>query len=178
MEAYVEGRVRIRKVGETYCGNEAQISVLNPMIDWSNHEDEVPGVLFTDLPNLTDADNSTWTSSVNDEQDVYKSVLGYDFQLSPGITDAKCIDVPSSAEEGNAPVFAKLQDGTYLQWTPQLVLEENTIESPIFDGGGEVEQYTDVSSPWIILIVRAQSSCFHQRVHSQMLLFVNHSLYL
>jgi hypothetical protein len=60
------------------------------------------------------------------------------------------MDVPSSAEEGNAPVFAKLQDGTYLQWTPQLVLEENTIESPIFDGGGEVELYTDVSSPWII----------------------------
>ncbi len=144
MEAYVEGRVRVRKVGETYCGNEAQISVLNPMIDWSNHEDQLPGVMFTDLPNLSD---SNWTSSVNDEQDVYKSITGYDFQLVSGITDAKCMDVPSSAEEGSAPVFAKLQDGTYLQWTSQLIFEENTIESPMFDGGGEVEQYTDVSSP-------------------------------
>ena len=175
METLVEGRARVRKIGETYCCNEATISVLNPMIDWSDHEDQVPGVMFTDLPNLSDA---AWTTSVNDEQDVYKSVTGYDFQLVSGITDAKCMDVPFSAEEGNAPVFAKLQDGTYLQWTSQLVLEENTIENPIFDGGGEVEQYTDVSSlDHFLLCVPNHHDCINI-VHSQMLLFVYHSLNL
>ena len=263
IEAYVEGRVRVRPVGETYCGNEAIISVLNPMVDWSGHEDQVPDVLFTGLPNL---DDPAWVSGVNDEQDFYKALNGFDFQLTTGIEDptsrycapatapvdgtvnvglgylnplenghyyefngsvteplnlvpgntyrfnrvanghpfaikgcpnlvaagsgdsftytipndrplmapyvdyvctahpemrnslisivdhdvmmydsTMCMNVPTSAEEGNKPVFAKLSDGTYLQWTPQLILEENTVESPIADGGGEVQRYTDVS---------------------------------
>jgi hypothetical protein len=141
IEQLVEGRIRVRKVGETYCGSEATLSILNPMVDWSAHEDQVPDVLFTGLPNL---DDPAWTSSVNDEQDIYKALNGFDFQLTTGIDDPTlCMNVPTSAEEGNKPVFAKLSDGTYLQWTPQLILEENTVENPIPDGGGEVEIFTD-----------------------------------
>jgi hypothetical protein len=146
IETLVEGRVRVRKVGDSYCGNSAIISVLNPMVDWSGQENQVPDVLFANLPNLADA---AWTSGVNDEQDYYKALNGFDFQLTTGIDkgiEPRCNDVPTSAEEGDKPVFAKLNDGTYLQWTPQVILEENTAENPIPDGGGHVERFTDVSN--------------------------------
>jgi len=45
-------------------------------------------------------------------------------------------------EERDPPVFGQLRDGSWLQFDPRLKLEENTIDSPLPDGGGLVNALT------------------------------------
>jgi len=65
-----------------------------------------------------------------------------EFILFGGLSDPLCYQLNDSTEEEDPPVFGKLPDGSWLQFDPRLVLEENTLESPIPDGGGLVRSLT------------------------------------
>ena len=133
---FPQGRLRIRPYGTDGCDSANQIDSLNPLVDFSGFENYIPGMLF-DLPeNL--ATTSAWKPAA-DVQDSYKLRQGYDFLLIDGIENNDlCSQVPAAAEEGDSPILAKLPDGTFLQWAPQLILEGNTAEAPYADGGGEI----------------------------------------
>eukprot|EP00957_Ditylum_brightwellii_P044353 3365472-Ditylum_brightwellii.AAC.1 len=62
-----------------------------------------------------------------------------EFILVNGLADssqeATCDAVSLAIESDDAPVFAQLSDGTWLQFDPRLHLEENTVNNPISDDG-------------------------------------------
>ena len=71
-----------------------------------------------------------------------------EFLLRDGIlNDPVCDLVPSFAEENDAPIFGRLPDGSWLQWTPTILLEDNgpsintapedMASNVLSDGGGE-----------------------------------------
>ena len=132
-----QGMIEIRDPTIGSCSStDLDFDKMNPPVDFTGYEQHIPGVLF-DLPSNTDS--SDWILHV-DEQEQYHQVTDTDYLLINGIDDeAKCSQIPTIMKEDDLPVFAKLPDGTYLQWTPQLILEENSPGNNIADGGGEVK---------------------------------------
>ena len=132
-----QGMIEIRDPTIGGCSStDYDFDKMNPPVDFTGYEQYIPGVLF-DLPSNTDS--SDWIEHV-DEQEQYHEVTGIDYLLINGIDDeAKCSQIPTIMKEDDLPVFAKLPDGSYLQWTPQLIWEDNTPGSNIADGGGEVQ---------------------------------------
>lgn len=65
----------------------------------------------------------------------------YILAVGNGLSDSVC-DGIAVIEQNDAPVFGKLADGSWLQFDPRLVFEENTVEDPIPDGGGLVQTLT------------------------------------
>lgn len=130
---YQQGRLRIRPEGSDACDD---VDSLNPLVNFAGFEKYIPGVLFALPDDLTTT--SAWKPAA-DVQDRYKLRGGYDYILIDGIENNDlCQQVPAAAEEGNSPIFAKLPDGTYIQWSPQLILEDNVAQTPFADGGGDI----------------------------------------
>jgi len=67
---------------------------------------------------------------------------GGEYILIDGLTDALCNSLSDVTEETDAPTFGQLPDGSWLQFDPRLILEENTLLDPIPDGGGLVRSLT------------------------------------
>jgi len=65
------------------------------------------------------------------------STRGDEFMLSQPLTDSRCAIIPDVVESSDPPVFGVLSDGSWVQFDPRLILEENTIQAPIADGGGQ-----------------------------------------
>ena len=74
---------------------------------------------------------------------------GGDFILADGngLSDLVCDDIAAVIEQNDAPVFGQLPDGNWLQFDPRMVLEENTVENPILDGGGLVRPNRQGKNP-------------------------------
>ena len=108
------GLVRIR-----FSDNMARIlDIGNPLIDFTGYEQYLP-------PNVFKFDTShIFEETVNDLQDS-PITKGQEFLLTNGYTGPVCDNVPMSVEEGDAPIFGKLPNGKWLQWTPTIMLENN-----------------------------------------------------
>lgn len=131
------GRIEIKFPGVA-CGSSGHyIDAMNPPVDFTGFEQYIPGVVF-DLPST---DDSAWISTI-DEQEDYHLISETDFLLVNGMDHPVCNTIPSVLREGDAPVLARLSDGTWLQWTPQMVWEENTPGNSIPDGGGQTQMVT------------------------------------
>jgi len=102
----------------------------NPLIDFDGFEHLLPFVL-----------ENPGSFEVIDEHITGNG--GEEYILPVGSQDASCANIPVITEADATPVFAKLPDGTWLMHDPRLVLEENTLENPIFDGGGTAVIETD-----------------------------------
>ena len=68
--------------------------------------------------------------------------LGGEYILANGLNEDQCGELNDVTEETDSPVFGKLPDGSWLQFDPRVVLEGNTVKSPIPDGGGLVKSLT------------------------------------
>lgn len=81
-----------------------------------------------------DIDSAT-CSDIPDPQDATHKSFGYDCNdlKFPGDCDHYKMN---SWRHPIEPVFGKQQDGTYLLYDSRLQLDENTIENPLIDGGG------------------------------------------
>ena len=67
---------------------------------------------------------------------------GGEYILIDGLSDNLCAKLNDVTEENDPPIFGQLPDGSWLQFDPSIMLEENTVESPILDGGGLVQSLT------------------------------------
>ncbi len=67
---------------------------------------------------------------------------GGDYILTNGLSEPLCDELSDVMEELDAPVFGMLEDGSWLQFDPMMILETNTLESPLPDGGGLVRSLT------------------------------------
>ncbi len=103
----------------------------NPIVRF--YSDSVQPPNFLSLPNVT--------TGILDRVDVVQS-RGEEYLLRVGLNDPLCGQLSDVTEENDAPVFGKLPNGTWLQFDPRLVLEDNTLESHIRDGGGLVQSLT------------------------------------
>jgi hypothetical protein len=73
------------------------------------------------------------TSAVEDEVcDTFPSPYDNDYR---GANDENPDAVPNRFDP-DAPVFALLPDGSYALYDPRIILHENSLESPLIDGGG------------------------------------------
>ena len=67
---------------------------------------------------------------------------GGEYILFDDLSASLCDQLNDVTEEGDSPVFGQLPDGSWLQHDPRIILEGNTPESPIPDGGGLVQSLT------------------------------------
>ena len=113
-------------VGEDHntC-QEVHRDIGNPPINFDGHEN-----LITYFIQFTDDDGL----EVIDEE----FTLGQELILKTGIEDARCDGIPDVFEELDHPVFAKMADGTWLIHDRRLELQENTVDTPLSDGGGSI----------------------------------------
>ena len=117
------------------------ILVQNPYIILVPSIVEPPNVL--NLPNISE--------SVLEMIDEIRSEAG-EFILFNGLNQTTCNSINDVTEENDAPVFGRLPDGSWLQWEPRLVLEENTVEAPI-DDGGKIHS--------VVFELHARCNCLH-----------------
>jgi len=103
----------------------------NPHVKF--YPDSVQPNSFLNLPNVT--------AGILDRIDEVRS-QGVEYLLRGGLNDPLCGQLSAVTEENDAPVFGKLPDGSWLQFDPRIVLEDNTLESHISDGGGLVRSLT------------------------------------
>lgn len=118
-EEWEDGRVWLRMEDES-----CEI-LRNPLVHFYPDSLQPPNVLL--LPNVS--------ADVLEQIDEVHS-RGGEYILFPGLSDSLCDQLNDVTEERDAPVFGQLPDGSWLQFDPSIVLEENTVESPIPDGGG------------------------------------------
>ena len=91
--------------------------------------------------NFTLAD--TFSNSGSDI-DIVPLLQGEEMVLVNGFSGAVCDRVPPFAEEDNAPIIGILPNGEWVQWTPQIQLEDNgpsindvdMTANVLSDGGG------------------------------------------
>lgn len=57
------------------------------------------------------------------------------FILKTSINSSVCSTIPAIPEVGDDPIFGQLPDGSWLQFDPRLELQQNTLDSPMADGG-------------------------------------------
>lgn len=104
----------------------------NPFIVFYPDSIQPPKVLH--LPNISE--------SVIEPIDVIRSEGG-EFIYFESIGDQSiCEHLNTVTELNDSPVFGRLPDGSWLQYEPRLILEENIVEKPIPDGGGLVQALT------------------------------------
>ena len=104
---------------------EVHRDIANPPINFDGHEN-----LITYFIQFSESDHL----EVIDEN----FTSGQEFILKNGINDARCDDIPHVFEELDTPVFAKMADGTWLIHDRRLELQENTLHTPLSDGGGSI----------------------------------------
>ena len=96
---------------------------------------------------FTEADVFADTAS---DLNYYPIKEGIELLLVNGSTDPVCANVPPFAEESDAPIFGKLPNGEWIQWTPTIRLEDNgpsindvdKTAGVLPDGGGEISRNT------------------------------------
>ena len=72
--------------------------------------------------------------------DTWKYGEDTNFKLTISMSDipsfsSLCSTLPVVRDDGDEAVFGKLSDGTWLIFDPRIRLEENTVDSPMIDGG-------------------------------------------
>jgi hypothetical protein len=112
----------------------------NPLVDFSGNEGLTDH--WVDLPEIGSAE----LQSIDDDtfQSVYfdSSQSKDEFILTQALPQSLACDaLPKPWSD--IPVFGKTADGEYLLYDPRLVLNENTIENPLLDGGGQLSVETD-----------------------------------
>ncbi len=113
LEQKVNGEMRI-ELQDGRC-----VTAENPPIDLSGQENEL--IYELDL------------SSVEDLLVPFES--GEQFTLPVALDDDLCDSIPEAFVRGDAPVFGRLSDGTWLHFDPRLSIKLNTPDSPLPDGG-------------------------------------------
>ena len=96
-----------------------------------------PTVNFTGFENLP-----TYVISIPTGSSILRPIDGLftngdEFLLEQPLSDPRCSIIPGVVELNDPPIFGVLQNGSWLQFDPRLSLEENTIQSPIADGGSQ-----------------------------------------
>jgi len=65
------------------------------------------------------------------------STNGDEFLLTLPLNDSRCSDIPYVVDPNEPPIVGALSDGSWMQFDPRLYLEDNTLQNPIADGGGQ-----------------------------------------
>jgi hypothetical protein len=121
-EEKIDGRLYIRvQTGE--C-----VAAQNPAINLDGLESSIPNIF--NLPDNSFQPSDQWWN--NGESLVF--VLQNSLFDNP-LFSTTCAELPSVPEIGDAPIFGKLSDGTWLMFDPRLDINTNTPSSPIGDGG-------------------------------------------
>lgn len=110
-----------------------------PPIEFSGYEEYLPAYYF----NFTSQDVLESTGS---DLFSYPILADQEFLLRDGIDHPNCALIPPFSEEYDAPVFGKLPNGEWLQYTPTINLESNGPEindvpdsnKVLPDGGGSI----------------------------------------
>lgn len=137
---YTGGRVflRTKPFDGAPRGDCREISedIGNPAINFTGFESYMGPYVFN-LPN----DGSL--KLVDEWKDSGATKSDDRYYLANGLSNDLCNTVPTQAEDFDKPIFGIHPTEGVLQWDPRLALEENTLESPISDGGGTAETATD-----------------------------------
>ena len=114
-----------------------------------------------------------------------QQTFGGDLLLQSAVQDDVCDTFPSpydndyrGADDANpeampnrfdpdAPVFAILPDGSYALYDPRLILHENSLESPLMDGGGGVVLRSTVRAKNGFAAAQRGSSSYHYTVNDE-----------
>jgi len=126
-EAYADGRFWLR-VNET--SRECE-ELRNPLVHF-----------YADSPNPMNVLRLPAISRGVLEQIDEARTRGGEYILFGALTDDVCNQLNDVTEERDPPVFGQLPDGSWLQFDPRLMLEENIVDDPIADGGGLVRSLT------------------------------------
>ncbi len=109
------------------------VSIQNPAINLDGFESKVTNIFNVDVLDM-EIQDEWWTSGEKLVYNLQTSLFDDDSLISA------CNDLPSVPELGDEPIFAKLSDGTWLMFDPRLSLQSNTLESPIVDGGKQIQE--------------------------------------
>ncbi len=115
LQERVDGKMGI-KIEDGSC-----VDAENPRVSLDGQDTNVAHILNLSMDDL-------------DLFDEY-STNGEEFILQNHVIDSVCDKIPSVPELGDEPIFGRLSDGSWLQFDPRIVLETNTIEDPLADGG-------------------------------------------
>ena len=96
---------------------------------------------FTGFESLPEVTIGNFASGNPQPIDVHISG-GSDYILTSPISDAICDEIPEVTERGDPPIAAQLPTGQWVLYDPYLDIVDNTVESPIPDGGGATELAT------------------------------------
>ena len=124
-EEYYNGRFYLR-VEDGSCR-----SLRNPFVNF--FPDSVQPGIFLNLPDIS--------TGVLEYIDEVRSKSGEFIHLH-SINEAVCNQLNDVTEAQDPPVFGKLPDGSWLQFDPRMLLEENSLNEHIPDGGGLVRTLT------------------------------------
>ncbi|KAL7543207.1 hypothetical protein ACHAXR_012486, partial [Thalassiosira sp. AJA248-18] len=97
----------------------AHLDTGNLPVDFTGYEQYLPENYFT----FDEDDIFAETSSNLLNQ--FLGLRGNELLLQDGYHGPICDLIPPFAENGDVPVFGRMIDGSYVQWTPKAVLEEN-----------------------------------------------------
>mmetsp|Transcript_1433 Transcript_1433/g.2264 ORF Transcript_1433/g.2264 Transcript_1433/m.2264 type:complete len:3782 (+) Transcript_1433:192-11537(+) len=123
-EEFVGGRMYLRTEDGTCLSSQ------NPVVNFTGFENIPKHVI--DLP-----------SDGNLFREIDDNLAPDDmFILLEGLSSTTCNNIPDVTEEGDPHVFGRLPDNSWLIFDPRIVLEDNTDDSPIQDGGGSTELVT------------------------------------
>lgn len=111
---YPYGRAIIREVD----GNSAELDSGNPPVDWTGYEEHI-GNYFEF------GESDVFTDTASNLVSPYVGLRGDELLLQGGYDGPICHLVPQFAEQNDAPIFGKMTDGSWVQWTPQVLLESN-----------------------------------------------------
>jgi len=116
---------------------EIDRNIGNPPINFTEYEIDLG-------PNVFEVSENTLLEPIEEHTYNYNDVVDRRV-LVDGLSSAAfpiCETLPEQAEDFAAPIWIKHPVHGLLQWDPRLVLESNTPDSPIQDGGGLVELST------------------------------------
>ena len=111
----VNGKIGI-KIEDGSC-----VYAENPRVDLTGQEGNAQFILNLSQSNL----------QVIDEY----LTNGEEFILRNAISNSLCEAIPAVPDLDDEPIFARVSDGTWLQFDPRLIIETNSVNSPIADGG-------------------------------------------
>ena len=133
--------------GQLSVNSSKILDIGNPPIDFDGYEEYLPEYYFEFNENDVFIDTG---SQLYD----YPIQSGQELLLRDGSTDPICDSIPLYANEEHPPVFGRLANGEWVQWTPTLILEQNgpsvndtkpeesMNKGTLRDGGGSVDVQT------------------------------------
>ena len=121
-EELIDGRLYVR------LEDDSCVTIQNPAINLDGYESSVTNIF--DLPDKSlQAIDQWWTSG---EDLVYKIQTSL---FDDASYSSICSRLPSVPESGDEPIFGKLSNGTWFIFDPRIDFYNNTLESPVNDGG-------------------------------------------